>query len=232
MKTKAEYRTEALLLAKENGFDKVHFQGMFNDREVYTCDYNKPAVTGLPQIIFANENSVDFDTSGNPFTILHGCKKLPSVVFEYDCLVWCGTYYTYKLLADGRFIRTDYEGVSYFQKCESVPHTDEVLIESIELVKSVKQIIKENYDVLQKLPREISNPYILDGASEAIKLGRMKFYGCNILTEAVEDYKKRRCLGEIYEVFLPIMQNLYDFQKIFKKIQKKINEFVKVRLVD
>ena len=232
MKTKAEYRTEALLLAKENGFDKVHFQGLFENREVYTCDYNVPCVTGLPKIILTNEKGIEFDTSSNPFTILQGCKKLPSVVFEYDCFGWCGPYYTYKLLADGRFIKTDYDEAPYCQKQESVPHTDKELIESKELVKAVKQVIKENHEELKKLPRNISNPFILDGASETIKLGCMKFSGCNILTLLVEDCKKRRVKDEIIEPFLPIMQNLYDFQKIFKKVQRKINEFVNVRFVE
>ena len=231
MKTETEYRTEALLLAKEEGFDTVHFQGMYENREVYTGDYSVPCVTGLPKIIFANENSVEFDTSCDPFTILNGCKKLPSVVFEYDCFGWCGPYYKYKLLADGRFIKTDYYDAPYLYKSESVPHTDEILIENIELVKAVKQIIKENHEELKKLPKEITNPFIYDGAGENIKLGRMKFSGCNILTESVEDYPKRREKGKIDEPFWPIMQDLYDFQKIFKKIQKKINEFVKIKFV-
>lgn len=231
MKTKAEYRNEALLLAKENGYDKVHFQGMFDNREVYTGDYNVPCVTGLPQIIFASEKGVEFDTSGDPFTILHRCKKLPSVVFEYECIVWCGPHYSYKLFADGRFIKTDYADSGYFADRDPSLDTELVILESPELVKAVKQVIEENKEALQKLPREISNPLILDGASETIKLGRMKFSGCNILTVSVRDSEIRREKSEINEVYRPMLQAVCDFQKIFRKIQKTINGFVKVRLV-
>ncbi len=232
MKTKAEYRNEALLLAKENGYDKVHFQGMFDNREVYTGDYNVPCVTGLPQIIFADEKGVEFDTSGDPFSILNSCKKLPSVVFEYECLGWCGPHYSYKLLADGRFIKTDYADSAYYAGRDSSLDTDLVIIESKELVKAVKQVIKENKEALQKLPREISNPLILDGASETIKLGSMKFSGCNILTVSVGENEIRQEKSEISEIYLPSLQALCDFQKIFKKIHKTINGFVKVRFLN
>ena len=48
IKTKPEYRTQALKFAQKNGFDKVYFQGMIDDFEVYTCDFKTPSVIGLP----------------------------------------------------------------------------------------------------------------------------------------------------------------------------------------
>ena len=50
----------SLAFAKKNGFDKVHFQGMIDDFEVYTGDYNETRIVGLPQVIFADEKTVDF----------------------------------------------------------------------------------------------------------------------------------------------------------------------------
>ena len=47
IKTKTEYRTQALKFAQKNGFDKVYFQGMIDDFEVYTCDFKTPSVIVL-----------------------------------------------------------------------------------------------------------------------------------------------------------------------------------------
>ena len=230
MKTKAEYRTEALLLAKENGFDKVHFQGMFDNREVYTCDYNKPAVTGLPQIIFANENSVDFDASGDPFTILDCCKKLPSVVFEYDCFCFFGTSYKYTLFSDDRFIKTTTFAPSITELSkDKILDPDEVIITSAQLVSAVKKVIKENREELKLIPRELGNPHILDGATETIKFGRIKFSGPNIFTESMTETKK--WYEQNHQEVPDWVNNIMKLQKIFKKVEKAINEFVKVRLV-
>lgn len=231
MKTKAEYRTRALLLAKENGFDKVHFQGMFDNREVYTCDYNKPTVTGLPQIIFANENSVDFDTSGDPFTILDCCKKLPSVVFEYDCFCFFGTSYKYTLFSDGRFIKSTTFAISITELSkDKLLDPDEVIITSAQLVSAVKKVIKENREELKLIPRDLGNPHILDGATETIKFGRIKFSGPNIFTESMTETKK--WYEQNHQEVPDWVEDIMKFQKIFKKVEKTINEFVKVRLVE
>lgn len=230
MKTKNEYRTEALLLAKENGFDKVHFQGMFNNREVYTCDYNVPLVTGLPQIIFASKNGVEFDTSMDPFTILNACEKLPSVVFEYDCYCFLGTSYKYTLFSDGHFIKTITfsNSITDFLK-DKGSSPDEEIITSAQLVSAVKKVIKENREKLKLIPRELGNPHILDGATETIKFGRIKFSGPNIFTESMTETKK--WYEQNHQEVPDWVNNIMKLQKIFKKVEKKINEFVKVRLV-
>ena len=230
MKTKAEYRTRALLLAKENGFDKVHFQGMFNDREVYTCDYNVPLITGLPKIIFASKNGVEFDTSMDPFTILNACKKLPSVVFEYDCFCFFGTSYKYTLFSDGRFIKSTTFSISITELSkENSLDPDEVIITSAQLVSAVKKVIKENREELKLIPRELGNPHILDGATETIKFGRKKISGPNIFTESMTETKK--WYEQNHQEVPDWVNNIMKLQKIFKKVEKAINEFVKVRLV-
>ena len=108
IKTKPEYRTQALKFAQKNGFDKVYFQGMIDDFEVYTCDFKTPSVIGLPQIVFADGKTVDFAEYRDPFRLLDTCKKLPKVVFEYDCMCWFGNSYNLKLLEDGRLVRLAY----------------------------------------------------------------------------------------------------------------------------
>ena len=108
LKTKPEYRVQALGFAKKNGFDKVHFQGMIDDFEVYTGDYNETRIVGLPQVIFADEKTVDFAKYDDPFRLLDTCKRLPKVVFEYDCMCWFGNSFNLKLLEDGRLVRLAY----------------------------------------------------------------------------------------------------------------------------
>jgi len=223
MKTKPEYRPQALRFAKENGFDKVHFWGMIHDFEVYTGDYNEERIVGLPQVIFADGKTVDFAVYEDPFRLLDTCKKLPKVVFEYDCMCWFGNSYNLKLLEDGRLVRLAY-GYSKLGPQERISEDKEyILLNSPELVKEIKKLIKENKEELKKIPRDVSNLNIMDGANETFRFGRMKFEGSNILTESMEGYKEK--LKRYNAVLQGWDEELLQFQRIFKKFQDKFHEY-------
>ena len=57
--------------------------------------------------------------------------KADFVVFEYDCMCFSGGSYKLVLLEDGRLIREEYDFES-------------LIINSPELAKAIKQLIKEN----------------------------------------------------------------------------------------
>lgn len=190
IKTKPEYRTQALKFAKKNGFDKVHFHGMIDDFEVYTGDFKTPRVIGLPQIIFADGKTVDFAEYRDPFRLLDTCKKLPKVVFEYNCMCWFGNSYNLKLLEDGRLVRLAYSYSKLGPEDRMCDDKGYILLNSLELVKEIKKLIKETKEELKQLPREISNYNVLDGANETFRFGRMKFEGSNILTYSMEGYRE------------------------------------------
>ena len=101
---------------------------------------------------------------------------------------------------------------------------EDLVINSPELVKAIKKIIKENKEELQKLPKEISNSHILDGAGETFKFGRLKIGGSNILTESLEGYKEK--LKRYNAVEMGWEKDLLHFQRIFKKFQDKFHEYV------
>lgn len=228
MKTRPEYRAQALRFAKENGFDKVHFCGMIDKFEVYTGDYNEERVVGLPQVIFADETSADFAVYEDPFRLLDTCKKLPKVVFEYDCMCWFGNSYNLKLLEDGRLVRLDY-GYSKLGPQERMCDDKEYfLLNSPELVKEIKKLIKENKEELKKIPREISNYNILDGAGETFRFGRMKFYGSNALSESMEGYQEK--LKRYNSIPMGWEEELLQFQRIFKKFENKFHEYYELPL--
>ena len=104
-------------------------------------------------------------------------RKLPKVVFEYDCMCWFGNSYNLQLLDDGRLVRLAY-GYSKLGPEDCMCDDKEyVMMNSPELVKGIKKLIKENKEELKKIPREISNSNVLDGTGEMFRFGRMKFYG-------------------------------------------------------
>ena len=235
MKTKPEFRKVALDFAKKNGFDTVHFYGMLGkvdgpgaDIEVYTGGYKTPCVVGLPQVILTDGKTAKFHSLDEPFKILDACSKLPKVVFEYDCMCWFGNSYNLKLLEDGRLVRLAY-GYSKLGPQERISEDKEfILLNSPELVKEIKKLIKENKEELKKLPRKISNYNIMDGAGETFIFERMKFAGTNILTESMEGYqeklKKYNALPQGWE------EELLQFQRLFKMFQDKFHEYFEYSL--
>lgn len=223
MKTKPEYRAQALRFAKENGFDKVHFEGMIDEFEVYTGDYNEFRVVGLPQVIIADSKSVDFAKYDDPFRLLDTCKKLPKVVFEYDCLCWYGNSYNLKLLDDGRLVRLAYGYSKLGPEDRMADDKEYILLNSPELVKEIRKLIKENKEEIKNISRDISNPMILDGAGEMFRFGRKRFEGSNVLTESMEGYKKR--LNQCNAVEMGWEEELLQFQRLFKKFQDKFHEY-------
>lgn len=228
MKTKPDYRAKVLRLAKTQGYEVTHFCGIYKDYEVYTVGHKVPLVIGLPQIILANEKTVQFDQTADPFKILDACKKLPKLIFEYDCMCFFGSSYKLILLEDGRLIREDYDFSRPLSK-DSLPDVFPFeIIKSPALAKEIKKLIKENKEELKKLPRDVSNPSICDGASETFRFGRMKFEGSNILTESMEGYKE-----EFKENNYPVLgweEDLLHFQRLFKKFQNKFHEYVEEEL--
>ncbi len=211
MKTKPEFRLDALRLAKKEGFETTHFCGIYKDFEVYTAGHKVPCVIGLPQVILANEVTVKFDNTGDPFKILDACRMLPKVIFEYDCMSFFEGSYKLILLEDGRLIRED-------------NNFEDLVINSPELLKAIKKLIKENKEELEKLPKEISNSHILDGAGETFKFSRLKIEGSNILTSSMEGYEE--ALKKYNEVEMGWEKDLLHFQRIFKKFQDKFHEYV------
>ena len=212
MKTKPEFRASALRFAKKHGFETTHFCGIYKNFEVYTAGHKVPRVIGLPQIILANEETIKFDTSGEPFKILDACKKLPKDVFEYDCMCFFGGSYKLILLEDGRLIREEYDFES-------------LIINNPELAKAIKQLIRENKEELKSLlSKQISNPGICDGTSETFRFGRIKIEGSNILTVSLEGYEE--ALKKCNAVEMGWEKELLQFQRIFKKFQDKFHEYV------
>ena len=224
MKIRPEYRAKVLRFAKKEGFETTYFCGMYKDFEVYTAGHKVPCVIGLPQVIFANEKTIRFNDSRDPFKILDACKKLPKVVFEYDCICFFGSSYKLFLFEDGRLIREDYDFDRLSLEDRIPGDFDFEIIKNPALAKEIKQLIKENKEELRSLSKDVSNPSICDGASETFRFGRMKFEGSNILTVSMEGYKER-----FKENNYPVMgweEDLLHFQRLFKKFQNKFHEYV------
>lgn len=229
MKTKYEFRKKALDFAKRDEFeyDSVAVKGLYEDYEVYTpyCKAWKdnPPTIGLPQVILVNDREVKWWNFKNPFSILNACKKIPSIVFEYDCMCWFGNSYNLKLLDDGRLVRLAYGYSKLGPEDRMCDDKEYVLLNSPELVKEIKKLIKENKEDLKKIPREISNYNILDGAGETFRFGRMKFYGSNALTESMEGYQEK--FKRYNSIPMGWEEELLQFQRLFKKFQDKFHEY-------
>lgn len=223
MKTRPEFRKIALDFAKRNGFDSVHFHGMYDNFEVYTGGYKVYCVVGLPQIILTDGKSVKLDEKSDPLKLLDSCKKLPKVIFEYDRMCWYGNSYNIKLLEDGRLVRYEYGYSKLGPEDRMFDDEEFIMLTSPELVKEIKKLIKENKDNLKKISRNISNPSINDGAGETFRFGRMKFEGSNILTISMEGYKED--LKKYNAVEVGWEEELLQFQRIFKKFQNKFHEY-------
>lgn len=225
MKTKPEFRAYALRFAKKQGFETTHFCGIYKDFEVYTAGHKVLRVIGLPQIILANEVTVKFENSGDPFKILDACKKLPKVVFEYDCICFFGSSYKLILLEDGRLIREDYNISMPIIKNSLSDDFEDLVINSPDLVKAIKQLINESKEELKSLlSKYIGNPGVCDGASETFRFGRMKIEGSNILTVSMEGYEE--ALKKYNSVEMGWEKDLLQFQRLFKKFQNKFHEYV------
>ena len=145
-------------------------------------------------------------------------EKSPKLVFEYDCMCWFGNSFNLKLYEDGRLIRLNY---GYSKLGPEDRLTDDVeyqVINSPDLAKAIKQLIKENKEELKNLSKDISNPSICDGA------GEMKFEGSNNLTVSMEGYKEN-----FKKYNYPVLgweEELLQFQRLFKKFQNKFHEYV------
>lgn len=229
MKTRYEFRKKALKLACEEGFyNAVKCLGIYEGFEVYT-PYNtawkdNPPKIGLPQLILVNEKEAKWCVTTNPFAIMYASKKLPSVVFEYDCMSWFGNSYNIKLLADGTLIKYEYGYSKLGPDDRMRDDCEKVILKNLELVTEIKKLYEAHNKELKNLPRELSNYHILDGANETVRIGRMKFHGSNMFAEDMaiyaDKYKNKEIPDEDYFVMI-----LYEFQKIFAEIKAVINKY-------
>ncbi len=147
------------------------------------------------------------------------------VVFEYDCICFFGSSYKLILLEDGRLIREDYNISMPIIKNSLPDDFEDLVINSPNLVKAIKQLINENKEELKSLlAKQVSNPGICDGASETFRFGRMKIEGSNILTVSMEGYEE--ALKKYNSVEMGWEKDLLHFQRIFKKFQTKFHEYV------
>lgn len=147
------------------------------------------------------------------------------VVFEYDCMCFFGGSYKLILLENGRLIREDYNLSMPILKESSADEFEVQIINSPELAKAIKQLIKENKEELKSLlSKYIGNPGVCDGASETFRFGRMKIEGSNILTVSMEGYEE--ALKEYNSDEMGWEKDLLQFQRLFKKFQNKFYEYV------
>lgn len=235
MKTKYEFKNKALCFASKDviKYDAVRCNGLYNDYEVYT-PYKKswkknPPRIGLPRVILVNENEIKWDKSRTQFEvfdILHSCKKLPKVYFEYDCLCWYGNTYTIQLLTDGTLLKIEH-AYSKLKEPDLLDKDKEtVILKDKELLQDIKKVIKDSITVLDELPKDLSNNDFDDGPIEKIKLGKYRFKGSNIFTA---NYT-------IENGFKPVMTNeqtmLKKFQKIFMQVKKLIDQKTDTSIFD
>ena len=131
-------------------------------------------------------------------------------------------------MEDGRLVRLAY-GYSKLGPQERISEDKEyILLNSPELVKEIKTLIKDNKEELKKLSREVSNYNIIDGARETFRFGRMKFEGSNALTESMEGYKER--FKKYNAVEMGWEGDLLQFQRLFKKFEDKFHEYFELPL--
>ena len=147
-----------------------------------------PPCIGLPQVILVNGNESKWELDINPFEIFRNCKKLPSVIFEYSYACLWGPRHRLILLSDGNLIveTWDYN----FKTRAKENFNEQILINSLELLKNVKKFIKEKDDIIRSFPRNVSNEWFYDGADEVIRFGRRTVKGFNILTMKVDKIKR------------------------------------------
>lgn len=236
MKTRYEFRQSALNLAKQDpfGYDSVSCCGMYKDYEVYSAcckSWKKnPPCIGMPRFIFVNEKEIKWATE-HPIDIMKGCKKIPSIIFEYDSVGWYANTYTVTLFADGilqkvihHYSNLEKNGVYSETNFDETRKKDEefILIANPSLARDVKEIVRKHHNTLKEIDRNIYNPAILDGSEETIRFGRLKFKGYNILTQNYDDWEKYADKNSTDDEIL-IMEDLHKIQIAFNEIKDKIN---------
>ena len=152
-------------------------------------------------------------------------KKFPKLVFEYDCMgILGGGNYKLFLFEDGQLIKEEHDGMVEYLESNHPGEFGTEIVKSPALAKDIKQLIKENEEALKKLPKEISNMNIIDGAYETFKFGSLKIEGENILTKSLEGYKEY--LKKNNAIEMGWEEDLLKFQRIFKMFQDKFHEYV------
>lgn len=145
------------------------------------------------------------------------------VVFEYDCICFFGSSYKLFLLEDGRLIREDYNiSMPIIKNCLTDDFED-LVINSSDLVKAIKQLINDNKEELKSLlSKYIGNPGVCDGVSETFRFGRMKVQ----ISLPYQWKAMKKLLKNIIQLKWDGKKDLLQFQRLFKKFQNKFHEYV------
>lgn len=150
--------------------------------------------------------------------------KKKSVVFRCDTIGYMGEGTTSIVLyEDGVLIEYTYD----FQ---NTLLSEQEIQKKPELVNTIRQLTRDYKEQLDAIPHSLCNPFILDGASHEIKIGRMRFGGPNILTTKIkeEDYNPDNLF------FNPgdeCIKDLVQFQKVFEHFRKAINDSVGEKVI-
>jgi len=144
-------------------------------------------------------------------------QKKPSVIFKLDRSFFLGQKQNnLTLYSDGKLV------CKLEDMTDITPSEEELILQDNELVREIKSIISENKDIISSLPKELYNPFVMDGSEDTIKLGIRKFQGSNIVTHSVmelQDYE-----GPFPDSRLNLLK-LCDLQKILLQIKSKIDQY-------
>lgn len=153
------------------------------------------------------------------------CKKIPSLVFEYDTWGFLGIGSNYKLFADGTFVKNEYH-VSFSKPVKFDGPGVSVAVDP-KVLAEIKTIINENKEALRSLPKDLSNHLICDGGYDTVRFGRLKFHGDNMFAFPVEKFmSKKKSQEEIeFEQNLCKFHELGLLQKIFFKVRDLLNPY-------
>lgn len=151
-------------------------------------------------------------------------NKKKSVVFRCGSSGYMGEgSYCIVLYSDGALVECFYD----FQ---NTLVSEQEIQKKPELVNTSRQLSKDYKDQLKALPRDLRNPFIIDGAHYTIQIGRMKFNGPNILTTKIneEDYNPENLFFNSGD---ECIKDLVQFQKVFEYFRKAINESVGEKVI-
>lgn len=142
------------------------------------------------------------------------------VIFEYDHMGWFGNSYNLKLLEDGTLIRMNY-GYSKLGPEDRLADDELIVLgKSEEFVIRIKEIYKQNQQIIKSIPSEMDNLKLKDGADETVKFGRKVIKGSNMFAldwkKVLAEYKEESEEKKYYSPF-------YELQKLMKEVLQVFN---------
>ena len=161
-----------------------------------------------------NRNDKAHSSSNNTESVVFRCSSSGYMEEGSYCIV---------LYSDGALVECFYD----FQ---NTLLSEQEIQKKPELVNTIRQLARDYKEQLKNLPRELRNPFIIDGAHYTIQIGRMKFIGSNILTTTVKakDYNPA---NQLFRPGYECINDLTLFQKLFEHFRKAINESVGEKVV-